>query len=84
MYAMLGKKKKKIIPFSQEILLTYLWALQQNASECVGSVNEIMRYSFLFHAMLMDYDLDWLPSFDSQLVKGQFGASCLWHLELEG
>lgn len=79
------KKKKKNHPFfSGDIIDILLWALQQNASECVGSVNEIMRYSFLFHAMLMDYDLDWLPSFDSQLVKGQFGASCLWHLELEG
>lgn len=70
--------------FSGDIIDVLLWALQQNASECVGSVYEIMCYSFVFHAMLMDYDLGWLPSFDSHLVKGQFGASCLWHLELEG
>lgn len=82
MYAMLEKKNHPF--FSGDIIDVLLWALQQNASECVGSVYEIMCYSFVFHAMLMDYDLGWLPSFDSHLVKGQFGASCLWHLELEG
>lgn len=31
------------------------------------------------NAMLMDNDPGWLP--DSRLIGGQFGASCLRHLE---
>lgn len=43
MYAMLEKKKKKItIPFSQEILKRC--ALQQNASECEGSIYDFSMF----------------------------------------
>lgn len=48
----------KIHPFfSGDIIDVLLWALQQNASECDGSIYEIMFYSFVFYAMLMDNDL---------------------------
>lgn len=76
--------KKKSSLFLRRYYWCTFMSSATNASECVGSVYEIMCYSFVFHAMLMDYDLGWLPSFDSHLVKSQFGASCLWHLELEG
>lgn len=70
--------EKKIIPFSQEILLTYFYELCNKMQvNVLGVLMKLCVTLFLFHAMLMDYDLDWLPSFDSQLVKGQFGASCL-------
>lgn len=73
----------KIHPFfSGDIIDVLLWALQQNASECDGSIYEIMFYSFVFYAMLMDNDLGWLLYPGSRPVRGQFGASCLWRLEL--
>lgn len=73
----------KIHPFfSGDIIDVLLWALQQNASECDGSIYEIMFYFLLFYAMLMDNDLGRLSSFDSRPVRGQFSASCLWRLEL--
>lgn len=76
--------KKKNIPFSQEILLTYFYELCNKMQVNVLGVLITMCYSSVFHAMLMDYDLDWLPSFDSRLVTGQIGASCLRHVVLEG
>lgn len=63
MYAMLEKKKKNHPFFSGDIIDVLLWALQQNASECVDSIYETMCYFFVFFAMLMDNDLGRLPSF---------------------
>lgn len=62
MYAMLEKKKNHPF-FSGDIIDVLLWALQQNASECVDSIYETMCYFFVFFAMLMDNDLGRLPSF---------------------
>lgn len=73
----------KVHPFfSGDIIDVLLWALQQNASECDGSIYEIMFFSFVFYAMSMDSGPGWLPHPGSCPVRGQCGASCLWRLEL--
>lgn len=78
MYAMLEKKKN--IPFSQEILLMYFYELSNKMQVNVfGIFMKIMCVFFLCsNVMLMDNDPGRLPDI---LIGGQFGASCLRHLE---
>lgn len=70
--------------FSGDIIDVLLWALQQNASECVGSVYETMCYTFVFYAMLMDNDLGRLPYFDSRPGQGPVWCFLLMTLRIIG
>lgn len=73
MYAMLGKKWPLF-------LRRYYWCtFMSSATKCKRMCWEYLWNHvliFCVYAMLVD------NYFDSRLVKGQFGASCLWHLEL--